>query len=166
MNTKQKFVKLAEDEAKNNSLYLWGGQGEKVLETTPKKLLKMETGEANAARILKCLANKLTTGCNMDKARYFDCSGLIVYILQTLELIKDDYTADGIYRKLCSPIKKTDLKPGDLVFISTGVKVTHVGVYVADNVVVEAVGRDYGIMRRSMSKNGWNVFGRVNAFEK
>lgn len=166
MTTKQKFVKLAEDEAKNNSLYLWGGQGEKVLETNPKKLLKMETSAANVARILKCLANKFTTGSNMDKAKYFDCSGLIVYLLQTLGLIQDDYTADGIYRKLCTPIKRAELVPGDLVFISTGTKITHCGIYVAENIIVEAVGRDYGVQRRLINKNGWNVFGRVNAFEK
>ena len=166
MNIKKQFIKLAEDEAKNNSLYLWGGQGEVVLKTDPKKLLKMETSAANVARILKCLANKLTTGANMDKAKYFDCSGLIVYLLQTLGVINDDYTADGIYRKLCAPIKRAELVPGDLVFISTGTKVTHCGIYVAENIVVEAVGRDYGVQRRLINKNGWNVFGRVNAFEK
>ena len=166
MNIKKQFIKLAEDEAKNNSLYLWGGQGETVLKTDPKKLLKMETSAANVARILKCLANKLTTGSNMDKAKYFDCSGLIVYLLQTLGLIQDDYTADGIYRKLCTPIKRTELVPGDLVFISTGTKITHCGIYVAENIVVEAVGRDYGVQRRLINKNSWNVFGRVNAFEK
>ena len=53
MTLKQKFVKLAEDEVKNNSLYLWSGQGETVLKTTPEKLLKRETSAANVGRILK-----------------------------------------------------------------------------------------------------------------
>lgn len=166
MTNKEKFVKLAEDEVKNNSLYLWSGQGEKVLDTNPKKLLKMETSAANVARILKCLANKLTTGANMDKAKYFDCSGLVVYLLQTLGLIESDYTANDIYRKLCSAIKKAELRRGDLVFINSGSKITHVGIYAGDGLVIEAVGRDYGVMKRQMSKNSWNVFGRVKSLEE
>lgn len=166
MKNKDKFVKLAEDEAKNNSLYLWGGQGEKVLETNPKKLLKMETSAANVGRILKCLANKFITGAVMDKAKYFDCSGLVVYLLQTLGLIESDYTANDIYKKLCTPIKKIELKRGDLVFINSGAKISHVGIYAGDNMVVEAVGRDYGILKRQMSKNSWNVFGRVKCLEE
>lgn len=166
MTNKEKFVKLAEDEVKNNSLYLWGGQGEKVLETNPKKLLKMETSAANVGRILKCLANKLITGLSMDKAKYFDCSGLIVFILQTLGLIESDYTANDIYRKLCSAIKKSELRRGDLVFINSGSKITHAGIYAGDGLVIEAVGRDYGVMKRQMSKNSWNVFGRVKCLEE
>lgn len=166
MKNKDKFVKLAEDEAKNNSLYLWGGQGEKVLDTNPKKLLKMETSSANVGRILKCLANKLITGAVMDKAKYFDCSGLVVYLLQTLGLIESDYTANDIYKKLCTPIKKVQLVRGDLVFINSGAKITHVGIYAGDDLVIEAVGRDYGIQKRPMSKNSWNVFGRVKCLEE
>ena len=38
MNKREKIAKLARDEVKNNSLYMWGGQGESVLETTPKDI--------------------------------------------------------------------------------------------------------------------------------
>lgn len=168
MNKREKIAKLARDEVKNNSLYLWGGQGESVLETSPKDIIKHETNKTNAARILKLLANKLQTDQNMNKARYFDCSELVVDILRKLEIIgpKDDYTAADIYKKLCSQICKDNLKEGDLVFICSGSKIGHVGIYTGPLEVTEAAGRDLGVVTRPMSKNGWNLYGRVKQNEK
>lgn len=167
MTKREKIAKLAKDEVKNNSLYLWGGQGEKVMKTDPDKIKKMETSDANAGRVLKCLANKLTVNCNMDKAKYFDCSGLIVDILRALKIIDEsaDYTAQGIYKSLCIPVLKADLKAGDLLFISTGTKITHVGVFDGE-AAIEAAGRDLGVVRRPLSKNSWNLYGRVKINEK
>ena len=167
MTKREKIAKLAKDEVKNNSLYLWSGQGEKVMETTPETIKKKETSGANAGRVLKCLANKLTVDCNMSKARFFDCSGLVVDILRALKIIDEsaDYTAQGIYKSLCIPVLKTDLKAGDLLFISTGTKITHVGIYDGE-IAVEAAGRDLGIVQRPLSKNSWNLYGRVKINEK
>lgn len=162
MKNNEKFVKLAREEIKNNSLYLWGGQGESVEKTTPEKIQKMETSQGNAARILKLLSAKLTAGCNMKKAKYFDCSGLVVDLLQRMELIKDDYTADGIYKELCEPVKLSDLKKGDLCFIDQNGKKVHVGIWDKEyNQVIEAAGRDLGVVGRGMNKNKWNAFGRL-----
>lgn len=162
MKNNEKFLKLARDEIKNNSLYLWGGQGESVEKTTPEKIQKMETSQGNAARILKTLSAKLTAGCNMKKAKYFDCSGLVVDLLQRMELITNDYTADGIYKELCEPVKITDLKKGDLCFIDKDGKKVHVGIWDKENKqVIESAGRDLGVVGRGMNKNGWNAFGRL-----
>ena len=168
MTKREKIAKLARKEVSNNSLYLWGGQGEEVMKTPPETIKKKETSSANAGRVLKCLANKLTCETNMTKARYFDCSGLVVDILRTLEVIaKDaDFTAQGIYKSLCVPVLLADLKEGDLCFISTGGKITHVGVYVGEREVVESAGRDLGVVKRGMSKNSWNIYGRVKLSEK
>lgn len=168
MTKREKIAKLARDEVKNNSLYLWGGQGEKVMETTPEYIKKKETSSANAGRVLKCLANKLTVATNMNKAKFFDCSGLVVDILRQLKVIdeKDDFTAQGIYKSLCVPVLLGDIKEGDLCFINTGGKITHVGVYVGEREVVESAGRDIGVVKRGMSKNSWNIYGRVKLNEK
>ena len=168
MNKREKIAKLARDEVKNNSLYMWSGQGESVLETSPKELLKHETSKQNVSRILKLLANKLQTDQTMNKAKYFDCSGLVVQILRELKVIgpKDDYTAADLYKKFCAPICKDNLKEGDLVFVCSGSKITHVGIYNGNNEVTEAAGRDYGVVTRPMSKNSWNIFGRVKLDEK
>lgn len=161
MSKRDKFVKLAKAEASANSLYLWGGQGEDVETTTPEYIEKHETSKANAARVLKCLANKLIAGCNMKKAKYFDCSGLVVYLLTVLKIIEGDYTAQGIYKELCVPIARSDVKTGDLAFISSGGKITHVGIITGEKEVTEAAGRDIGVVTRGMSKNNWNVYGRI-----
>ena len=168
MTKREKIAKLARDEVKNNSLYLWGGQGEEVMKTTPETIKKMETSSANAGRVLKCLANKMTVETNMNKARFFDCSGLVVEILRKLSVIdeKSDYTAQGIYKNLCVPVLLADLKEGDLCFINTGGKISHVGVYVGEREVVESASRDLGVVKRGMSKNSWNIYGRVKLNEK
>lgn len=161
MGKREKLVKLANEEVQNNSLYMWSGQGELVLKTDPAELLKRETSNENVARILKTLAGKILQSLNMKKSKYFDCSGLVVYILQKLEVIKDDYTAAGIYDKLCIPITKSDLKAGDLVFCKSSGKIGHVGIYASESLVIEAAGRDIGVVKRGMSKNNWNIYGRL-----
>lgn len=161
MSKRDKFVKLAFDEVNNNSLYLWGGQGEEVEKTTPETIEKMETSANNAARVLKCLANKINNNCNMKKAHYFDCSGLVTWLLMKLKVIENDYTAQGLYNNVCVPILEKDLKPGDLCFCSSGSKINHVGIYAGNRVVIEAAGRDMGVVQRTMSKNNWRLFGRV-----
>ena len=161
MSKREKFVKLANAEVIANSLYIWGGQGESVQDTTPAVIQKMESSNENASRVLKTLANKINAGCNMKKAKYFDCSGLVVYLLTLLKIIDADYTAQGIYRELCVPVLRTDLKAGDLCFINSGSKITHVGIYGGDNTVIEAAGRDIGVVSRGINKNKWNLYGRV-----
>lgn len=168
MTKREKIAKLARDEVNNNSLYLWGGQGESVLKTTPEKIKKMETSPANAGRVLKAVANKITIDADLKKARFFDCSGLVVDILRQLEIIAkdDDYTADGIYKKLCKPIKKDELRAGDLVFIDAGSKKTHVGIYEGDDICIEAAGRDEGVTSKMIYRQKWNSYGRVKIDEK
>ena len=161
MSKREKFVKLAKAEVDANSLYLWGGQGEEVETTTPQTIQKMETSNENAARVLKTLAGRINAGCNMKKAKYFDCSGLVIYLLMLLKIINEDYTASGIYKNLCVPVLRGDLKAGDLCFISEKGKINHVGIYAGENIVVEAAGRDLGVISRGISKNKWNIYGRV-----
>lgn len=163
MSKKEKFVKLANAEVTANSLYLWGGQGESVMETTPDIVRKKETNDQNASRVLKTLAGKINSGLNMKKARYFDCSGLIVELLRKLGIIKEteDFTASGIYKNLCVPITKADAKAGDLCFVASKGNITHVGIITDTNICVEAAGRDLGVISRSMSKNNWSLYGRV-----
>lgn len=161
MSQKKKFVKLAKAEVTANSLYLWGGQGESVETTPPEVIQKMETSNENAARVLKCLAGKINAGLNIKKAKYFDCSGLVIYLLMQLNVVDQDYTAQGIYTNLCVPVLRSDIKEGDLCFCNSGTKISHVGIYAGDNLVIEAAGRDIGVVCRGISKNKWNLYGRV-----
>jgi len=82
----------------------------------------------------------------------FDCSGLtmVVYRINGLNLprtSKEQYRA-GI------PIKKGQLKSGDLVFfaISKRKRVSHVGIYTGDNKFIHAPGKGRRICAASLSK--------------
>lgn len=161
MSKKSKFIKLAHQEVLNHSLYLWGGQGEGVLTTTPRKVIEMEDTMKNAGRVLRTLSARTLDGYIMNDAKYFDCSGLVIWLLMKLKLVNQDYTAHGIYTELCTPINRDDLKSGDLCFIKSNGKCTHVGIYSADYGVIEAAGRDIGVVERSLSANKWNTYGRL-----
>ena len=157
------FIELAHREVMNKSCYLWGGQGESVLSTAPKQVEKMETTKNNASRVLKHVASLLGL-YDLSQAKYFDCSGLVVYLLMTLNLIKTDYTANGIYNSLCYAIGKDELKDGDLVFINSAGKKTHVGIYTSKYGVIEAAGRDVGVVENPIS-NKWNCYGRLKCMK-
>ena len=149
------------------SLYVLGGQGESLYSLTEDFVSSMEkrysqNPEKNTARVMTLLKEKLP-----EDLHFYDCSGLGVKWLLEQGLIKNDMTANSMYTQLCSKISKSDVRRGDWVFIrssSTG-NITHVGYVVDDTLnVVEAAGRDYGVIKRPLSKgspNGaWNVFGR------
>lgn len=164
MSKKSKFIKYAHQEVLNHSLYLWGGQGELVMTMTPKRVEEMEDTLKNAGRVLKTLSARIADGCLMDKAKYFDCSGFVIWLLMKLGLVNQDYTANGIYTELCTPIERDKLKSGDLCFIKSNGKCVHVGIYSADYGVIEAAGRDIGVVERSLSANKWNTYGRLKVW--
>ena len=93
----------------------------------------------------------------------FDCSGLIVWALEQLGLIRTDLTADGLYQ-LCEPARKSKLEVGDLVFYqnSNGYK-THVGVYIGNGRVIHARGTAYGVVETELFAS-FTAFGRLKVF--
>jgi len=98
----------------------------------------------------------------------FDCSGLIVWTLIQMGLLKktEDYTANSLFSSLCKPVDKASLKAGDLCFVkSAGAKsIEHVGVYMGDGQVVHARGTKYGVVKTAVLPY-FNVFGRVNMLQ-
>lgn len=156
-----------EDEVKNGSIYLWGGQGEYKYVLTDKYIEKKETSSANAKRVIKLRDKRINAG--YEHFRAFDCSGLGVCKLLECGEIKSDMTSHGIYTK-CEKITKAKLKAGDFVFRqdSTG-HVYHIGYVVNDLMVIHAKGRDVGVVKETLNKNGanfWNAFGRSEWIEE
>jgi cell wall-associated NlpC family hydrolase len=100
----------------------------------------------------------------MSRAKCFDCSGLIVYYLIKMGLLKYDTTADGIWKK-CKEKKLSKVKKGDFVFkVNSSGTATHIGCVVDDNKsVVEAYGRDKGVIIATIGKgSNWNKAGVFN----
>ena len=158
----KEFLSYLENEVKNGSIYVWGGQGQKA---TVALIDKLETSNANKKTAKALLKKRTKAGYKNIKA--FDCSGLVTKAMDETGVEKKgfDTTADGLYRNYVKTQTRQELKPGDLVFrINTTGKAYHVGVVVdwALN-VIEARGRAYGVVKRALNASGssyWNAYGR------
>jgi peptidoglycan hydrolase-like protein with peptidoglycan-binding domain len=145
----------------DKSIYVWGGQGQDLSSLTEQKIKDMETSASNAERAIKLWKERK----DIPGAKAFDCSGLGMYFLQNLKGVYGDMTANGMKGK-CQKLSKSQLKKGDWVFkcYASG-SAYHIG-YIADDAlnVVEAKGRDDGVIKRALSAGGWNYYGRPEVF--
>lgn len=161
MNNLRAFLDYLHEQVKNHSIYVWGAQGQQGAVITEAWIKRRETSDANYKRAVKFWKKQCDAGYG-DVLRAFDCSGLGMYWLQNVsKILKSDCNAHGLYGK-CKKLKKADLRVGDFVFkINSIGRATHIG-YVADTDinVIEALGRDAGVVKRPLSKGNWNGFGR------
>ena len=142
--------------------YVWGAQGERV-DNRPdleKWVRRKETSRRETDRALTYIKK-----ATKSPLYAFDCSGLIVHWLRDIRgLIDSDTNAQGLYRqcKQQGKLGAWQMQAGDLVFrysFAVG-KMGHVGVYVGNGMVVEAQGRDAGVVMRHLSYGGWTHQGR------
>lgn len=150
---KNKFLELIK--SKLGCGYVYGSQGEVMTKSLLDTLIKRFGRD-----------NYYFNGYSAEKwvgKECYDCSGLIVWVLQQLGLIRADMTADGLYQ-LCNHVEKGKLEPGDLVFYqnSSGYK-NHVGVYMGNSKVIHARGTAYGVVETEMFNN-FTAFGRLKVF--
>lgn len=142
--------------------YVWGAQGECIstMKDTPSWVKKMETSNKNYERAMNFIRK------SDKKPLYaFDCSGLGVYFLREHGIIKSDISSRGMY-SACKKITRAELQPSDFVFRHNGIKIHHVGYYVGDGMVIEAYGRDLGVVLRHIDASGSNYWNRFGRFEK
>lgn len=142
--------------------YVWGAQGERVDNRADleKWVRRKETSRRETDRALAYIKKATKTPLYA-----FDCSGLIIHWLRDIKgLIDHDTNAQGLYKQ-CKQRGKLGawrMDPGDLVFRYSfaKLKMGHVGVYVGNGMVIEAQGRDAGIVMRHLSYGGWTHQGR------
>jgi hypothetical protein len=166
VSAREKFMAYAAVQAENGSVYVLGAQGQTGAQITEAWIKKREHNKAaNYKRAIAFWKKQLGKG--YMNLRAYDCSGLVVAHLLAEGLIGSDRTANGLYFTACDAIDKAALCGGDLVFkrYATKNRMYHVGVYMGDGTVVHAKGRDYGVVRESISKTGWNRFGRLTCLE-
>ncbi len=142
----------------DKGIYVWGAQGQLLKNINETWIRVNETTRANADKAIALWKKRK----DLPDARAFDCSGLGTYWLYNLKhVLPSDMTAQDI-KVICNKINKADLRAGDFVFKCgiTG-KANHIG-YVVDSAknVVEAQGRAYGVVKRSLGAGGWNWYGR------
>lgn len=161
----EEFIAHLEDEVKNGSIYVWGAQGQGADVISEAWIKKVETSANNAARAIKLWKKRVAEGYG-DRLRAFDCSGLGMAFLQNeAKIVSSDMSANTLMGK-CEIIKKEQARRGDWVFkVNSSGKATHIG-YIVDEAlnVIEAKGRDYGVIKSPLSKGGWNKYGRPKYF--
>lgn len=144
--------------------YVWGGQGELIPVYDDLKTRQfVEKRESKKENVNRCLA--YIRAAKKRPLYAFDCSGLIINYLITHEFIDHDYTANGIYNGLCEKKSVQYVTTGDCVFKYSGGRVNHVGVYAGSGVVIEAKGRDYGVVSRTFNISEWDYAGTLRCFK-
>ena len=158
------FINYLDAQVKNHSIYVFGAQGEGYPTITASWISKMETTPRNAERAIAHWKKECQLGYE-KVLKAFDCSGLGMYELAIL-FGYPDATADTMFKKYCTQITKSQLKRGDWVFKRNSVgKCTHIGYVVDNNLnVIEAKGRDYGVVKLPFSRGDWNCYGRPSCF--
>ena len=161
-NNLKPFLDYLEEQVRNHSIYVWGAQGQQGSAITEKWIKRRETSDTNCQRAVAFWKKQCEAGYG-DVLRAFDCSGLGMYYLQNVShILKNDCNANTLYGK-CKKIGSGDIRVGDFVFHinSTTKRATHIG-YVVDNEknVIEALGRDCGVVKRPFSKGKWVAYGR------
>jgi cell wall-associated NlpC family hydrolase len=80
-----------------------------------------------------------------DPARGFDCSGLVYYVFNQLQVRIPRMQRDLF--KSAEQVGRSDLQPGDLLFFNTFARLSHVGIYIGEGRFIHAPrrGRDVSI---------------------
>ena len=162
------FIAYLEEQVKNRSIYIWGGQGQGWPTVNEEWITKKESG-SNRQKALDLYRQAAEAGFK-EKLKAFDCSGLGMYWLFNIKgVYPSDMTANGMMGK-CMPLTKDELSRGDWVFrtYKSGEKkgrAYHVGFIVDDELnVIEAKGRAYGVVKRPFDENYWNTYARPVCF--
>ena len=144
------------------NIYCWGGNGE---DATDYAIDVMENSASNKRRAKAFLAKQKKAG--VQNIKMYDCSGLISRWLQDHGLAKGKCNCNKLW-VMSSKITKTELRPCDLLFRGSDTDKSHVGVYVGNGMVIEAKGRDDGVIIRPIdaTTNYWTYYGRLTVLNK
>lgn len=154
------FTEYLLEQVRNHSIYVWGAQGQKKPTITEAWIRRREKTKRNADRAVAHWKKEVRLGYG-DVLRAFDCSGLGTYFFLKHDLIDHDVNAEGL-RSLCRRVDRSEVREGDMAFRMQNRRAVHVG-YVIDRAhLVEAKGRDDGVVESDLS--GFTRFGRPPFF--
>ena len=144
--------------------YIWGTAGEFWTATDQRELEKTTDPDRAQGR---------QYGIRWIGHRVADCSGLFSWAFKQLGGYMY-HGSDTMYRKYCAGKgelkkgRKTDngtLKPGTAVFIWNGKKFSHVGLYVGDGTVIEAMGTIAGVTTTKVTMTKWTHWGELSGVD-
>ncbi len=160
--------------------YVIGGQGHPFTESYVKSRAKAKPSYYTGGRLEWQLKEARAAAARGEKLICLDCSGLVWYPENRMNLVKaDDTTAHRLYTDHCTPITKAEVRPGDLLFRADGATKVHVA-FVGHKGTYESVGTAYGVQfdpdvfgRKRLNKmtgkidtkDPWTHYGRLKWWE-
>ena len=160
MISTEALIEKFREALRDNWGYIWGTAGERWTAEKQKELEK--TTDANRAQ------GRLY-GSKWIGHRVADCSGLFSWAFKQL----GGYMCHGsnsMYLKYCenkgqlSKGKRTDgktLLPGTAVFVWDGSTYSHVGLFIGDGLVIEAMGTLKGVTTSKVTAGKWTHWGEL-----
>ena len=150
------FIKAAQTEVDNHSIYVWGGSGQLCCEVTEEWIRKQEARNENGKHADEAVkAWKAVMASPYAKvARCFDCSGFVSWCLNKAGAFKGRTNCDGLFARSeeiytpidgCLLFRENPKNPSDE---------THVGIY-ADGFQFHAKGRAYGVCKERYAPSFW-----------
>ncbi|MDP4267721.1 MAG: NlpC/P60 family protein, partial [Bacteroidota bacterium] len=99
--------------------------------------------------------------------RGIDCSGFVIKVYEKIYSFRFKGGAGDILRKV-KPVKKTELKEGDLLFFKKKGIIYHVGLYLSNNKFIHSASK-YGVMVNDLTENYYRKYfysaGRLGDYE-
>ena len=146
--------------------YIWGTSGVMWTEARQKQLEKTtDEDRANSRRYGKKWIGHMVA----------DCSGLIRYWFEKYgssisHSSHTQYTTYSVRKGTLKNGRRTDgfgLRPGTAVFVysSSRKRYTHVGIYVGNGIVIEAMGAQHGVTTSAVSASKWTHWGELKDME-
>ena len=144
--------------------YIWGTAGEAWTEAKQKALEKTTDDDRALGRAY---------GSKWIGHTVADCSGLFSWAFRKLGGYMY-HGSDTMYKKYCADKgelkkgKRTDrgtLKPGSAVFIWDGRTCSHVGLYIGDNTVIEAMSTINGVTTSRVTAGKWTHWGELSGVD-
>lgn len=83
-----------------------------------------------------------------DPAKGFDCSGLVYYVFNQLQVRIPRMQRDLF--KSAEQVGRSDLQPGDLLFFNTFARLSHVGIYIGEGRFIHAPRRGHNVSIESL----------------
>jgi hypothetical protein len=140
--------------------YIWGTAGENWTAAKQKELEK--TTDSDRAQGRKY-------GSKWIGHKVADCSGLFSWAFKQLGGYMY-HGSDTMFRKYCTEtgeLKKgkradgQELEPGSAVFVWNGKKYGHVGLYIGNGTVIEAMGTQNGVTTSKITATKWTHWGEL-----
>ncbi len=154
-------------------LYVYGGNGELFVNQLPKLTTLEHTGKTDketlndVKRVLTLLQKRLFDQIDIFIIHGEDCSGLAVWYLMRVGILKSDTTANGLYEKTKHhPVPLDQVQAGDYLFDGTDENKWHVGYAVSDKYAVEAQSHDLGVTKTVIKDRPWKYATRPDWYEK